>query len=228
MTVPMKIPPMMKDPFAFMLSMLSPYFFMLMYIPMVYRTTYRIVQEKELRVREIMRMMGMSDASYWASWVLYHTMISTAISCIAYLLAGYGIFSFSDPTLIWAVFWLYGQAIFGLILFIQSFFQQARTAAVTAIIFYLGCSAVEAGGEKSTYVGNIILSIFPTTCMTAMVKVVLGFEQNALGVGWDSTTLDYKKYTVLTGLIMMVVSFSFWTLLGLYFEQVLPREFGRR
>jgi len=108
MTVPMKIPPMMKDPFAFMLSMLSPYFFMLMYIPMVYRTTYRIVQEKELRVREIMRMMGMSDASYWASWFLYHTMISTAISCIAYLLAGYGIFSFSDPTLIWAVFWLYG------------------------------------------------------------------------------------------------------------------------
>jgi len=66
------------------------------------------VQEKELRVREIMRMMGMSDASYWASWFLYHTMISTAISCIAYLLAGYGIFSFSDPTLIWAVFWLYG------------------------------------------------------------------------------------------------------------------------
>lgn len=43
MTVPMKIPPMMKDPFAFMLSMLSPYFFMLMYLPMVYRTTYRIV-----------------------------------------------------------------------------------------------------------------------------------------------------------------------------------------
>lgn len=64
----------------------------------------------------------MSDASYWASWFLYHTMISTAISCIAYLLAGYGIFTFSSPTLIWAIFWLYGQAIFGLIIFIQSFF----------------------------------------------------------------------------------------------------------
>ena len=77
---------------------------------------------------------------------------------------------------------------------------------------------MEAGGEKSTYLGNMLLSLFPTTCMTAMIKVILGFEQNALAVDWSTLTLDYKKYSVLTGLNMMMVSFSFWTLLGLYFE----------
>jgi hypothetical protein len=44
MTVPMKIPPnMLKDPFAFLLTQAAPYIFMCMYIPMLYRTTYRIV-----------------------------------------------------------------------------------------------------------------------------------------------------------------------------------------
>ena len=55
----MKIPPMQKDPFSFMLMKIAPYIFMLMYMPMLYRTTFRIVSEKENRTRETMRMMGM-------------------------------------------------------------------------------------------------------------------------------------------------------------------------
>lgn len=118
MTVPMKIPPMLKDPFTFMLGIIAPYFFMLMYIPLLYRTTYRIVQEKELRVREIMRMMGMRELSYWLSWFLYLTVINTCIAISAFFFAGLWIFTYSSPTLVGLMFWLYGQSLFGMILFI--------------------------------------------------------------------------------------------------------------
>ena len=37
------------------------------------------------------------------------------ISLAVMVLAGFGIFSFSSVTVIWLVFFLYGQAIFGLI-----------------------------------------------------------------------------------------------------------------
>jgi len=43
-----------------------------------------------------------------------------------------------------------------------------------------------------------------------------------------SLTQDYKNFTVLTGLIMMFISFNFWLLLGLYLEQVLPKQFGKK
>lgn len=63
-----------------------------------------------------MRMMGMQDSPYWASWLVYHTCINFMISLAVMVLAGFGIFSFSSVTVIWLVFFLYGQAIFGLII----------------------------------------------------------------------------------------------------------------
>jgi ATP-binding cassette subfamily A (ABC1) protein 3 len=108
MTVPMKIPAIVKDPFAFMLSLIAPYFFMLMYIPLLYRTTYRIVSEKELRVRETMRMMGMQDSSYWVSWFAYYTFLNTILSTIAWSIIAYGVFRLSSQFAIFCLIWLYG------------------------------------------------------------------------------------------------------------------------
>jgi hypothetical protein len=142
MTVPMKIPPMIKDPFAFLLGIVAPYIFMLMYIPMLYRTTFRIVQEKEQRIRETMRMMGMKETPYWLSWFWYHTCISFIISLAIALIAGYKIFSFTTIFTIWLLFFLYGQAIFGIILTVQSMFTQARTAAIMCVLIYLGTSVL--------------------------------------------------------------------------------------
>jgi trans-2-enoyl-CoA reductase len=79
-----------------MLSLIAPYFFMLMYIPLLYRTTYRIVSEKELRVRETMRMMGMQDSSYWMSWFVYYTFLNSILSTIAWCIIAYGVFRLSS------------------------------------------------------------------------------------------------------------------------------------
>ena len=95
-------------------------------------------------------------------------------------------------------------------------------------LLYLGASAFQAGGEKSSTLSNAILSLLPTTCMTALVKVILGLEQNGLNVEWGNLDRDYKHYSVKLGLTMMFASFVFWTAIGLYFENVLPRQFGKR
>lgn len=108
MTVPMKIPPILKDPFSFLLGIIGPYFFMLIYLPMLYRTTYRIVSEKELRVREIMRMMGMKDTPYWMSWLLYYTIVNTAMCIPIWIIITFGVFTASSGLMLWFFVWLYG------------------------------------------------------------------------------------------------------------------------
>jgi hypothetical protein len=55
-----------------------------MYIPPLYRTVYRIVQEKESRVKESMRMMGLGDLAYWMSWYTYYTTVNFAISFLTW------------------------------------------------------------------------------------------------------------------------------------------------
>lgn len=55
-------------------------------IPM-YTMVFYIVKEKESRAKESMRMMGLTDFPYWASWFCYYTIINTitAISSVAVL-----------------------------------------------------------------------------------------------------------------------------------------------
>jgi hypothetical protein len=60
MTVPLRHPNFTLDGFARLIYLVLKWFFMLMFIPLVYRTTYRIVQEKELRTKDLMQMMGMT------------------------------------------------------------------------------------------------------------------------------------------------------------------------
>ena len=59
MMIPIRMPPTILDEFNFMLYASLSFFFMVMYIPLIYRTMFRIVQEKETRAKETMRMMGM-------------------------------------------------------------------------------------------------------------------------------------------------------------------------
>ena len=89
-----------------------------MYIPPVYNTVFLIVREKESRIKESMRMMGMTDWPYWSSWFVYYTCISTVLTTIAWTIMSFNVIGHSNKFLIWLYMWLYGQAVFGEIVFL--------------------------------------------------------------------------------------------------------------
>ena len=43
---------------------------------------YGLLIEKEKRIREGMKIMGMSDLSFYLSWILYYLIIYTSISAL--------------------------------------------------------------------------------------------------------------------------------------------------
>ena len=45
---------------------------------------------------------------------------------------------------------------------------------------------------------------------------------------WDNIGRDYNNYTVELGYVMMAVNCSLWMLFGLYLENVLPKQYGKR
>ena len=55
----------------------------LMFIVPLYRLVYRIVNEKETRARESMKMMGLTDMSYWLSWFTYYLLTITLIALLS-------------------------------------------------------------------------------------------------------------------------------------------------
>ena len=138
MTVPTRLPPYIEDEFGQPIEGVLTFFLIIMYVPPVYRTTYRIVGEKENKVKESMRMMGLKDFAYWASWFTYYCMVNTVISGITWAILYMKVLPKSDGWITFLIVWLFGQSLFGLILITQSLFARARAAAITTTIIYFG------------------------------------------------------------------------------------------
>jgi hypothetical protein len=116
MTLPMKLKPVKSDAFAAIMYLVLHYFIMLMFIPLVYRFTYRIVKEKELRTKELMIMMGMNIWPYWLSWFTYFTLKNTLLTTVAWSVLYFACMTYVSGWVLWLAIWLYGQSIFGFIM----------------------------------------------------------------------------------------------------------------
>lgn len=58
--------------------------------------------------------------------------------------------------------------------------------------------------------------------------VFASFETSEVGINSSTAHEVYGDYTFDTGLWMLFVGFLFFLLLGLYLDQVLPKEYGQR
>jgi hypothetical protein len=108
MTVPEKLPETVEDLYFWFLQPLLPFFIMVMYILPLYRTTYRIVAEKESRTKESMRIMGMSDTAYWLSWLTYYSIVNSIIAGLNSALLSRFILLKTDFWILYCAVWLYG------------------------------------------------------------------------------------------------------------------------
>ena len=150
MISPTKILPIYIDPFTRLLSMSMTLFMLLMYIPLMYRTVYRIVFEKVTKAKESMRIMGMTDFPYWSSWLIYYTIVNTVLSFGAWLTLNVNVFNNKSALLLFIVIWVYGQSLFGLIMITQSIFTTPRAAAITTTLVYFGISILNALLDENT------------------------------------------------------------------------------
>jgi hypothetical protein len=85
--------------FFFFFFFLPLFFFLLSFLP------YIITLQKETRLKEGMRMMGMAEFPYWSSWFAHYTVVMVCTIFILFI-AGY-IFSFKFFTRILAANALY-------------------------------------------------------------------------------------------------------------------------
>lgn len=118
------------------MSGILPLLMLFMYILPVFTIVSLIVKEKESKARESMRMMGMTDSPYWLSWFAYYTILNTILSLIAWAVLCINVIGFSNPIFVFLWIWLYGQAIFGEIVFMQSLFSRAKYSGLISAVVY--------------------------------------------------------------------------------------------
>ena len=131
-----------EDSFTQVLTGVLPFLLLLIFIPPVYNTVFMLVKEKESRIKESMRMMGMKDLAYWLSWYAYYTMVSTLIVLLAWLVLLINCLTYSNSFLVLVFMIFYAQAVFGQIIFLSSLFENSKYSGLVGTLIYFGFNLV--------------------------------------------------------------------------------------
>ena len=71
---------------------------------------------------------------------------------------------------------------------------------------------------SSSYTKKVVVSIFPQVAMTLTSNVFGTLEGNGNGLKFSSALTNVMDYSYLAGIIMLIVSGTFFLLLGLYLD----------
>jgi hypothetical protein len=196
-------------------------FTLLMFIPVLYRTVYRIVFEKVTRAKESMRIMGMTDFPYWLSWWAYFSIVNTLVTTGGWACLMINVFSWGSSLTLWLIIWLFGESLFGILLIAQSIFQTPRAAAITTTVVYFGTTFIGSfvDGEDTPWFNKFMCCMFlPQVAMIQSLQVFIEYEMSGIPMNFDTWHLQKENYSVFQGIMQLIGSGAIMLMLGLYLE----------
>jgi ABC-type multidrug transport system ATPase subunit len=217
-----------NDDFADIVGSTLGFVLTLIFIWPLTRIVSGLVEEKELKLKASMQLMGLGQASLFFSWLTTYTIIFAIISLILCLCSFWGIYSNSFIIFIFILYFFFGMTVFSWGYLISAFFDNAKTAsAFGSIIFLLTFFISFVTDTEGTSEGTkIAVCIIPTVCLSQTAKTISQLE--GLGAGLTTTTISQsiQNFTPGSGIGMLVFDFLLYTLIGLYFNQITKSHFG--
>ena len=227
-SVPFPISAYTENPFYQSVGPLVGFIMVMSTLYPVSRLVKNMVVEKESRTKETMLIMGLKGWVFYVSWLLTYFCIFTFISLSVALMLSNTIFPNSSTSLLLVYFFLFttSEVAFGFM--ITTFFSKAKLAAIVAPIALFASSlpryAFFRSDQTTSATSKAIISIFSPTGFTLGADLITNYEGANQGLHWSNIFDD--EYPFATVLIMLAVDIVVYLLLGLYFDNVIPNEYG--
>ena len=134
-------------------------------------TTRAIVQEKESRLKEFMKMMGVSDSSLRLSWfITTGTVLSISVVIITVILKAGGLLPYSDGILVFIFLTIYAFVIISYSFLLSVFFNNANLAAcVSSLLYFMSFFAHIVLIPKQQYLSPALLVLCVSFCVCVSV-----------------------------------------------------------
>ncbi|KAJ3446745.1 abc transporter a family member 1-related [Anaeramoeba flamelloides] len=197
----------------------------------------QIVQEKETKKRFGMKMIGLTDFSYWASWFITDFILITVVTFI--IIASGAAFQF-DFFLVngfatyFMLFWLFGWNVVSAAFLITTLAKKTKTA--TYIGFALLCLFNIVNGVASAIIYNeeinrgwrIGFSFLSPVVFTKGLNdlsTASGYEGSE-GLQWSDRKDNADVFSLETCYLWILMDFAIYLLLAFYLDNVLPGGTG--
>eukprot|EP00752_Nemacystus_decipiens_P003898 g3578.t3 len=187
-----------------------------------------VVEEKESRVRETMRIMGLRVWCHEVSWLITGAAVFTFIAITVAALLSWTFLPLADGSLLLVYMMSFSCSEVGMALLVASVFSQAKLASIAApcvlfagvlprYIFY-GSNRHEAPRSKT------FASLLSPAAFTFGADFIADYEYAGIGAGWGN--YDEGDYSLRTSIGMMFLDAVLYGLMAWYLDKVVTPEFG--
>ena len=218
------------EKFGEVIRILGPFFIVIAYLIPLMLYTYRMVLDKETKVKEGMKIMGLTDGVYFFSYFIIYLLISifdtAAISFIFY-----EIYTIIPYQLFFIMFFLFSMNIFALAFFLQSFINKAKESFIISMLIYFGMlfSAHIVAGEEKSYTSKVFISFLPPATIDLGIVLLGKFKRNFREFQFGDDIFEkYTNYKIFTMYLMLFVDIFIYLFIGYYFQNVMPKDYGIR
>uniref|UniRef100_A0A8C1KLM6 Zgc:172302 n=1 Tax=Cyprinus carpio TaxID=7962 RepID=A0A8C1KLM6_CYPCA len=229
----MPYPCFVDDVFIRVLNRSLPLFMTLAWIYSVAMIIKGVVYEKEARLKETMRIMGLSSGMLWFSWFIssYLPFLFSAGLLIAALKWG-DILPYSDPAVVFFFLAAFATATIMLCFLISTFFSRANLAAACGgliyFTLYLPYVLCVAWREYLTSTHRI-LSFLSPVAFGFGCEYFSQYEEQGVGIQWfnlRSSPLEGDSYNFTISIVMLYADAVIYALATWYIEAVFPGQYG--
>jgi len=219
-----------EDNFSDMLGDFTGLFIILVFIWPATRIVSGIVEEKELRIREGMKMMGLQHWTLIASWGITHFVMFSGVIITMLLITKDDVYNFSDKTFLFVLFLTFCGALFALCYLISTFFDRSRPAITftTLFILIMYFLSLLVSGPTVANSKKVLSCLSPVVCLGLAAASVTARESLGLGVGWNNMSLQRDNFAPSDALMMFIFDTVILMLLALYCEHVIPSAYGKK
>ncbi|XP_046544464.1 phospholipid-transporting ATPase ABCA3-like [Haliotis rubra] len=235
----MPYPPYIVDAMSILLQYVFPVLLMLSFILMAIQTTKGVVYEKEKKLKESMKLMGLSASAHWTSWFLTSFIYVLVVMALYVLLCGVNAsgkgaaLAKSDPSLFFVFLLCYGVSIISYCFMISVFTQRANIgAAVSGIMFFVSycpyfyLAIIYQNMSRPAKLASCLLF---NVGMAFGANVISLYEGAGTGAQWSNfhepATVD-DNFSLLDAMLMLLGDTAIHLLITWYLDNVWPGESG--
>eukprot|EP01114_Cavostelium_apophysatum_P009754 TRINITY_DN2300_c0_g1_i1.p1 TRINITY_DN2300_c0_g1~~TRINITY_DN2300_c0_g1_i1.p1 ORF type:complete len:1800 (+),score=493.64 TRINITY_DN2300_c0_g1_i1:225-5624(+) len=199
-----------------------------------------IVMEKEMKLREIMKIMGLYDSAYWFTWFLTLSVYMT-LTVFVLIAAGaafqFNFFLKNDFGLYFFTLWLFGFTTVSMSFLVSTIVKKSSNATTVGFLVFILGYFLQIGGsiiysEAADLYLRVIFSLFsPTIFAIALIDLGAATEKSEYpGLRWSirndsaATPNGLISYNEMYG--WLVLDFFIYLLIALYLDNVVPSEYG--
>uniref|UniRef100_A0A3P8YPP7 P-type phospholipid transporter n=1 Tax=Esox lucius TaxID=8010 RepID=A0A3P8YPP7_ESOLU len=229
----MPYPCYVDDVFLQSIGTMLPMFLILAFMYTVCMTIKGLVLEKELRLKEVQRAVGVQNGAIWFAWFTENFVLLLLPCTFMCVMLKYGkVLQYSDPSLIFVFLLVFCVATIMECFLISVFFSKANLAAACGgliyFVLYLPYLLCYAWKDVMGFQAKVAVSLLSCVAFGYGCESLAMYEEQGVGIQWSNMAHNPEgdRHTFAVSIIMMLIDAFIYWLLTCYIENVFPGQYG--